>query len=197
MSTCISERFSICSPEVDRGEVLKKALEIEELFSASPYDVIGVAVAFGADPVEAKRKLGVEISGYVRKPISTFLARYGKAHGYERVERELVKLYQAKKGSCICPVGPIAPLEKGYIVQRPYGIYICDGGGCREVAPEPLTVYEHPTGCMFYNPPLVLADQPIAAVANALKQLKVAEPDLVAKYLLPGLCRELWGVYIP
>lgn len=69
--------------------------------------------------------------------------------------------------------------------------------GCREVAPEPLTVYEHPTGCMFYNPPLVLADQPIAAVANALKQLKVAEPDLVAKYLLPGLCRELWGCTFP
>jgi hypothetical protein len=41
-----------------------------------------------------------------------------------------------------------------------------------------------------------LADQPIQAVVNALKQLKVAEPELVARYLLPGLCRDLWGVLI-
>jgi hypothetical protein len=50
---------------------------------------------------------------------------------------------------------------------------------------------------MFYNPPLVLTGQPIAAVVNALKQLKVAEPEPVAKALLPGLCRDLWGVYVP
>lgn len=197
MLPCIGDKFSLCTPEVDRKEALAKALDIGEFLSASPYDLIGVAIAFGADPAEAKKALGVEISGFLGKPVATFLAKYGKEHGYEKVERELLKLYQAQRGNCICPVGPIAPIEGGYVVQRPYGIYVCSGAGCREVAPEPLTVYEHPTGCMFYTPPLVLADQPIAAVANALKQLKVAEPDLVAKYLLPGLCRDLWGVYIP
>jgi hypothetical protein len=195
--SCISDRFSTCNPEVDKHEVLAQALELGEALSASPYDLIGVAVAFGADPAEAKRRLGLEISGHVKKPVGTFLARYGKLHGYEKVERELLKLYRALRGSCICPVGPIAPLEDGrYIVQRPGGIYICGGGGCAEISPEPITLYEHPTGCMLYNPPLVLTDQPLPAVVNALKQLKVSEPELAARYLLPGLCRDLWGVLI-
>jgi len=197
MPTCISDKFSNCNPEVDKQEVLSHILKLEEALSASPYDLIGVAAAFGADPAEAKKKLGIEISGYVRRPVGAFLAKYGKIHSYEKVERELLKLYQALRGSCICPVGPIAPLEDGrYIVQRSAGIYICGGDGCKEVAPEPITLYEHPSGCMLYNPPLVLADQPIQAVVNALKQLKVAEPELVARYLLPGLCRDLWGVLI-
>ncbi len=183
---------------MDKGEVLKAALEIGEALGASPYDLIGLAVAFGADPLEAKKKLALEISGHVKRPVATFLARYGRVHGYEKVERELLRLYQAQRGDCICPVAPLAPLEGGgYIVQRPYGVYICEGGACREVAPEPIALYEHPTGCMFYNPPLVLADQPVAAVVNALRQLKVAEPEPVAKALLPGLCRDLWGVYVP
>ncbi|ACB39701.1 hypothetical protein [Pyrobaculum neutrophilum] len=198
MHSCVSEKFTLCNPEVDRERALAAALEMEKTLSASPYDLIAVAIAFGADPAEAKRRFAVEISGYRRKPVATFLAYYGKIHGYEKVESELLKLYQAQRGACLCPVGPIAPLEDGrYIVQRPGGIYICGGGECREAAPEPIAVYEHPSGCMFYTPPLVLADQPITAVANALKQLKVAEPDVVARYLLPGLCRDLWGVYIP
>ncbi|MGC9130831.1 MAG: hypothetical protein ACP5H5_04525 [Pyrobaculum sp.] len=198
MSLCTFEKFSLCNPQVDKGEVLKAALEIGEALAASPYDLIGLAVAFGADPLEAKKKLALEISGHVKRPVATFLARYGRVHGYEKVERELLRLYQAQRGDCICPVAPLAPLEGGgYIVQRPYGVYICEGGACREVAPEPIALYEHPTGCMFYNPPLVLADQPVAAVVNALRQLKVAEPEPVAKALLPGLCRDLWGVYVP
>ena len=177
---------------------MKAALEIGEALGASPYDLIGLAVAFGADPLEAKKKLALEISGHVKRPVATFLARYGRVHGYEKVERELLRLYQAQRGDCICPVAPLAPLGGGgYIVQRPYGVYICEGGACREVAPEPIALYEHPTGCMFYNPPLVLTDQPVAAVVNALRQLKVAEPEPVAKALLPGLCRDLWGVYVP
>jgi hypothetical protein len=197
MPTCISDKFSICNPEVDKQEVLSHVLKLEETLAASPYDLIGVAVAFGADPAEAKKKLGIEISGYVKRPVGTFLAKYGKIHGYEKVERELLKLYQALRGSCICPAGPIAPLEDGrYVVQRPAGIYICGGDWCKEAAPEPITLYEHPSGCMLYNPSLVLADQPIQAVVNALKQLKVAEPELVVRYLLPGLCRDLWGVLI-
>ncbi|AET31591.1 hypothetical protein [Pyrobaculum ferrireducens] len=198
MSLCTFEKFSLCNPQVDKGEVLKAALEIGEALAASPYDLIGLAVAFGADPLEAKKKLALEISGHVKRPVATFLARYGRVHGYEKVERELLRLYQAQRGGCICPVAPLAPLGGGgYIVQRPYGVYICEGGACREVAPEPIALYEHPTGCMFYNPPLVLTDQPVAAVVNALRQLKVAEPEPVARALLPGLCRDLWGVYVP
>ncbi|MGB9705050.1 MAG: hypothetical protein ACPL3C_06340 [Pyrobaculum sp.] len=198
MSLCTFEKFSLCNPQVDKNEVLKAALEIGEALGASPYDLIGLAVAFGADPLEAKKKLALEISGHVKRPVATFLARYGRVHGYEKVERELLRLYQAQRGDCICPVAPLAPLGGGgYIVQRPYGVYICEGGVCREVAPEPIALYEHPTGCMFYNPPLVLTDQPVAAVINALRQLKVAEPEPVAKALLPGLCRDLWGVYVP
>lgn len=198
MSLCVFENFSLCNPQVDKSEVLKVALEIGEALGVSPYDLIGLAVAFGADPLEAKKKLALEITGHMKRPVATFLAKYGRVHGYEKVERELLRLYQAQRGNCICPVGPLAPMGGGgYIVQRPYGVYICERGACREVAPEPLALYEHPTGCMFYNPPLVLTDQPIAAVINALKQLKVAEPEPVAKALLPGLCRDLWGVYVP
>jgi hypothetical protein len=197
MSLCEFENFSLCNPQVDRSEALRTALEIGEALEASPYDLIGLAIAFGADPLEAKKKLALEITGHIKRPVAAFLAKYGRVHGYERVERELLRLYQAQRGGCICPVGPLAPWGGGYIVQRPYGVYICEGGVCREVAQEPLALYEHPTGCMFYNPPLVLTGQPIAAVVNALKQLKVAEPELVAKALLPGLCRDLWGVYVP
>ncbi|MEM1598442.1 MAG: hypothetical protein QXP31_05060 [Pyrobaculum sp.] len=196
--SCILDKFSVCAPEADKKTVLEKAVEIGGSLEASPYDLIGVAIAFGADPYEAKRKLGVEVSGHRKKPVASFLAAYGKMHGYEKVEAALLRLYEGIRGSCICPVGPIAPLGDGrYIVQRPYGVYICGGGGCQEVGPEPIALYEHPAGCMFYNPPLVLADQPIAAVANALKALKITQPELVARFLLPGLCRDLWGVYIP
>ncbi|ABL88897.1 conserved hypothetical protein [Pyrobaculum islandicum DSM 4184] len=198
MPSCISDKFAVCNPEVDKNKVLAVALELAKSLSISPYDLIGVVIAFGADPAEAKKVLATEISGHRRKPIATFLATYGKIYGYEKIEGELLKFYQGQRGSCICPVGPITPLEDGrYIVQRPGGIYICEGGGCKEVASEPLVVYEHPSGCMFYTPPLVLTDQPISAVTNALKQLKVSEPEVVARYLLPGLCRDLWGVYIP
>ncbi|MFN7105390.1 MAG: hypothetical protein ACK4M3_02215 [Pyrobaculum sp.] len=192
---CISDRFSICTPETDREMVARLALEILDSLDASPYDIIGVAAAFGANVAELKKRLGTEASGHVKKPVATFLYSYGRVHGYQKVERELLKLYQASRGTCLCPVGPLAPLEGGgYIVQRPSGIYICREE-CREVG-EPLALYEHPQGCMFYSPPLVLDGQPISAVAAALRQLKVLEPELVARYLLPGLCRDLWGVYI-
>jgi hypothetical protein len=137
MSLCEFENFSLCNPQVDKGEALRTALEIGEALGVSPYDLIGLAIAFGADPLEAKRKLALEITGHIKKPVATFLARYGRVHGYEKVERELLRLYQAQRGDCICPVGPLAPWGGGYIVQRPYGVYICEGGVCREVAQEP------------------------------------------------------------
>lgn len=197
MNPCIQDKFTLCKPEFDPRKALELSIDLMRQFDASPYDTIGVAIAFGADPREAKRAFGVEISGNVKKPIATFLASYGRRHGYEKVEAALLKLYQAAKGDCLCPPGPIAPLGDDYIVQRPYAVYICASGNCREVTPEPLQLYEHPTGCMFYNPALVLEGQPLPAVVNALKQLKVTEPEIVAKYLLPGLCRDLWGVAIP
>lgn len=193
--SCVVEKFSTCTVEVDGREVLQASLEIMELFQASPYDVAPLAIAFGADPREVKKALGLEVSGSFKKPVWAFLVSYGRRFGYEKVERALLRLYRAQRGPCICPVGPVVPLGGGkYLTQRPYGVYLCDESQCVEVAPEPITLYEHPNGCMLYNPPLVLTGQQLTAVANALKQLKVSEPDLVASFLLPGLCRDLWGV---
>jgi hypothetical protein len=118
MSLCEFENFYLCNPQVDKGEALSTALEIGEALGASPYDLIGLAIAFGADPLEAKKKLALEITGHIKKPVAAFLAKYGRVHGYERVERELLRLYQAQRGGCICPVGPLAPWGGGYIVQR-------------------------------------------------------------------------------
>ncbi len=195
MESCILEKFSTCQPGGDVGRVMAIALDIMKSLEASPYDIIGVVVAFGVDADLAKRKLGVEIWGHVKKPVATFLDRYGGRFGRVEVERKLLELYRASASDCLCPVGPIAPVGGGYVVQRPSGIYLC-GDGCRELSPEPIALYEHPRGCMLYNPPLVLAEQPLASVANVLKQLKISEPELVARYLLPGLCRDLWGVYL-
>ncbi|MEM4510229.1 MAG: hypothetical protein QXT46_01270 [Pyrobaculum sp.] len=193
--SCVVEKFSTCSPKADGGEILKLSLEIMESFQASPYDVAPLAIAFGADPREARRFFNIEVSGSFKKPVWTFLINYGRRYGYEKVEKALLKLYDVHKGGCICPVGPVVPLGDGrYITQRPYGIYICGGGHCVEVAPEPITVYEHPDGCMLYSPPIVLTGQPMAAVVNTVKQLKAIDPEAVAFFLLPGLCKDLWGV---
>lgn len=195
--SCIVEKFATCSVEVDGREVLQLSLELLEFFRASPYDVAPLAVAFGADPREVKKVFGLEVSGSFKKPVWSFMLNYGRRFSYEKVERALLRLYRAQRGPCMCPVGPVAPLGGGkYITQRPYGIYLCDEGNCIELSPEPITLYEHPSGCMLYNPPLVLTGQQLTTVAGALKQLKVAEPDIVASFLLPGLCKDLWGVVL-
>jgi hypothetical protein len=195
--SCVTDKFLVCSPEVDEERLLERVARIEYSLSASPYDLVKLAVAFGADPGRAKQKLGVEISGYVKKPVAAFLATYSRIHGHSRVEKELLELYAAMRGRCVCPAGPVVPVGGGkYLVQRAGGIYMCDDS-CSELAPAPILLYEHPSGCMLHSPPLALVGQPVAAVIDALKKLNVAEPELVARFLLPGICRDVLGIYIP
>lgn len=183
-----------CPPR-NSSALLRRGVELVEKYGISRYDIVGVLVALGADPGEAKRALGLRISGNIKRPVQTFYERYRQKLGEEGVLKILLELYEAAGGECLCPVGPIVPLGPDrYIVQRPSGIYLCEAGSCKEIAPEPITLYDHPQGCQIYNPALQIVGQPVALVASQIKTLKVAEPDLVAKYLLPALCRDLRGV---
>lgn len=192
----------LCSPNVitlecpprNSSRVLDLGLKLMENYNISRYDLLGPLIAFGADPEEARRALGLRLGGNIKRPVQTFYERYRGKLGEETVVRIILELYEASKGECVCPVGPIVPLaEGGHIIQRNSGVYLCTRE-CREIAPEPITLYDHPQGCQLYNPPLQIVGQPVAAVAAQIKQLKVAEPELVAKYLLPALCRDLKGV---
>jgi hypothetical protein len=51
MSLCEFENFSLCNPQVDKGEVLRTALEIGEALGVSPYDLIGLAMAALSAPL--------------------------------------------------------------------------------------------------------------------------------------------------
>ncbi len=192
---CESVAIGLECPPRNSSALLERGVKLMEKYGISRYDLVGVLIALGADPEEAKRALGLRISGNIKKPVQTFYERYRQKLGEEGIVKILLELYEAAGGDCLCPVGPVVPLGPDkYIVQRPSGIYLCEGGACKEIAPEPITLYDHPQGCQLYNPALQIVGQPVALVASQLKTLKVAEPDLVARYLLPALCRDLRGV---
>lgn len=192
---CEGVTISLECPPRNSSALLDLGVKLMEKYGISRYDLIGVLVALGADPEDAKRALGLRISGNIKKPVQTFYERYRQKLGEDGVVRLLLELYRAAGGECLCPVGPIVPFGPDrYLIQRPSGIYLCEAGSCREIAPEPITLYDHPQGCQLYNPALQIVGQPTALVASQLKTLKVADPDLVAKYLLPALCRDLRGV---
>ncbi|MEZ0248605.1 MAG: hypothetical protein ABWJ97_04980 [Thermoproteus sp.] len=192
---CESSVIELNCPTRSSSALLDKGLEVMEKYGISRYDLLGVLVALGADPDDARKALGLRISGNIKRPVQTFYERYRGKLGEEGVVKILWELYRAAGGECLCPIGPIVPLGPDrYLVQRPSGIYLCESGGCKEVAPEPITLYDHPQGCQLYNPALQIIGQPVALVASQIKTLKVSDPDLVAKYLLPALCRDLHGV---
>ncbi|CCC81593.1 hypothetical protein [Thermoproteus tenax] len=192
---CVSSVISLECPTRNSSSLLEKGLDLMNRYNISRYDLLGPLIALGAEPNEARKALGVRISGNIKRPIQTFYERYRGRLGEDTVVKILYELYRAAGGECLCPVGPIVPFGPDrYLVQRPSGIYLCESGNCREIAPEPIALYDHPQGCQLYNPALQIVGQPVAVVAGQLKALKIAEPDLVAQYLLPALCRDLRGV---
>ncbi|MEL9991936.1 MAG: hypothetical protein QXP98_04850 [Thermoproteus sp.] len=192
---CEGSTIELSCPARNSSTLLDKGLEVMEKYNISRYDLLGVLIALGANPDDARKALGLRISGNIKKPIQTFYERYRGRLGEEGVVKILWELYRAAGGECLCPVGPIVPLGPDrYLVQRPSGIYLCESGSCKEIAPEPITLYDHPQGCQLYNPALQIVGQPVALVASQIKTLKVSDPDLVARYLLPALCRDLRGV---
>jgi len=195
IKVCESAVVDIQCPVRNSLALLERGVKIMEEFGISRYDLIGVLIALGADPDDAKRALGLRISGNIKRPVQTFYERYRQKLGEEGIVKILLELYGAAGGECLCPVGPMVPLGPDrYLIQRPSGIYLCEAGSCREIAPEPIAMYDHPQGCQIYNPALQIVGQPVASVASQIKALKVSDPELVAKYLLPALCRDLRGV---
>nr|KJR72989.1 MAG: hypothetical protein TU35_08530 [Thermoproteus sp. AZ2] len=193
INVCNSDVITLDCPQRNSSRVLEVGLRLMEQYKISRYDMLGPLVAFGADPEVARKALGLRISGNVKKPVQTFYERYRQRLGEETVVKIILELYEASKSSCVCPIGPVVPVGDGYIIQRPSGIYLCGKDGCKEIAPEPITLYDHPQGCQIYDPPLQIVGQPVNAVASQIKRLKVSDPELVARYLLPALCRDLRG----